>query len=82
MIKALIEADDTLLFRDPFGDAMYCRIVGDVVRTQQRRRPYPTESTPLRHNHVTKLPLQEIQPPLLLDIGYTVPPGPVVPTSS
>lgn len=80
LVKAVVESDDTLLLRDPFGDVMYCRVVGDYTRTQQFKRPYPTEVTPLRHNHLVKIPLQEIQPPLILDVGYTVPPGPVVPT--
>jgi hypothetical protein len=79
-LQAIVESDDTLLFRDPFGDVMYCRVVGDYTRTQQRRRPYPTETSPLRHNHLVKIPLQEITPPLVLDVGYTIPPGPVVPT--
>jgi hypothetical protein len=79
-VKALVEADDTLLYRDPFGDVMYCRVVGDYTRTQQRRRPYQGETSPLRHNHLVAIPLQEITPPLILDVGFTVPPGPVVPT--
>lgn len=80
LVKALVEANDTLLLRDPFGDVTYVRIVGDVIRTQQRKRPYATETSPLRHNHLVKIPLQEVQPPLVLDVGYTIPPGPIVPT--
>lgn len=80
LVKALVESDDTLLLRDPFGDVMYCRVVGKYTRTQQYKRPYPSETTPLRHNHLVTIPLQEVEPPLVLDVGYTIPPGPVVPT--
>lgn len=78
LVRGLIESDSTLLLRDPFGDTMYCRLVGRVQRQQQRKMPYPGEGTPLRHNHLTTLPLQEVEPPLVLDIGYTAPPGPSI----
>jgi len=78
MLERLINSDSTLLLRDPFGDVTYVRIVGDVGRTQRRRLPHPDEATPLRHNHLVRLPLVEVEPPLVLDIGYTTPPGPVL----
>ncbi len=78
MLEELIDSDSTLLLRDPFGDVTYVRIVGGVSRVQRRRNPYPNEVTPLRHNHLVKLPLVEVEPPLVLDLGYTAPPGPVL----
>lgn len=78
LVRGIIESDSTLLFRDPFGDKMYCRIVGGINRKQQRKMPYPTEVTPLRHNHLVTIPLQEIEPPAVLDVGFTAPPGPTI----
>jgi hypothetical protein len=75
-VNALINSDSTLVYRNPFGEVVYCRIVGTVTRTQQWKRPYPTEVTPLRHNHLVKIPLVEISEPLVLDISSSVPPGP------
>jgi hypothetical protein len=80
LVNDLITSDSTLCFRDPFGDVTYCRVVGDVTRQQQRFRAYPDEVTPLRHNHKVTIPLVEVQPPLILDVGYTLPPGPVGPS--
>ena len=80
VVSGLIEADSTLLLRDPFGDFMYCRIAGDINRRQTRKPARPEEVTPWRHSHITTLPLVEVEPPLVLDVGYTIPPGPVTPT--
>jgi hypothetical protein len=63
-IKALLQKGGTLVYRDPFGDVAYCRVVGTVSRTQRRKLPYPNEVTPLRHNHLVKIPFIEVAPPL------------------
>jgi hypothetical protein len=76
LVDALITADSTLCFRDPFGDVTYCRIVGDFSRQQQWFRPYPDEVTPLRHNHKVTIPLVEVAPPLVLDGRLHDPAGP------
>lgn len=62
-IQALVEADSVLLHRDPFGEVMYCRVVGDWAREQIWAGANPGESTPLRHLHTTDLPLVEVRPP-------------------
>ena len=63
MVEALILAGGTLIFRDPFGEVVYCRIVGKVTRTQQKLPRYDTETTPLRHNHLVTIPLVQVAPP-------------------
>lgn len=62
-IKALVRSNSVLLLRDPFGEAVYCRIVGDISQEQQREEPLPGEDTPLRHSHQIVLPLVEVEPP-------------------
>jgi hypothetical protein len=78
-LRALLQSNTTLVYRNPFGEVVYCRMVGTWSRTQIRRFPQPGEPTPLMHSHKVSIPLVEIEPPLLLDVGYTVPPGPTGP---
>jgi hypothetical protein len=78
-LKTLLESNSTLVYRNPFGEVVYCRMVGSWSRTQIKRFPQPGEQTPLMHSHKVSIPLVEVQPPVLLDVGYTVPPGPVGP---
>lgn len=76
LIRKLVEANSTLVLRDPFGDVGYYRVVGDWTREQQRRAPAATETTPLRHSHQTVLPLIEVAAPVVTSALSTVPPGP------
>jgi hypothetical protein len=63
-IWKLLETGGTLVYRDPFGVTIYCRVVGTVTPTQRRKLPYPTEVTPLRHNHLIRIPLVEVAQPV------------------
>lgn len=62
-IDRLLLADSVLVLRDPFGDVVYCRVVGDWSRRQLRVAPFAHETTPFRHIHTTALPLVEVAPP-------------------
>jgi hypothetical protein len=64
MVKALVEADTTLVLRDPFGDVMYCRVVGDWARQLLVSMPIAGEVTAVRHSHTTDIPLVEVAPPV------------------
>lgn len=63
-IWKLLETGGTLVYRDPFGVTVYCRVVGTVTPTQRKKLPYPTEVTPLRHNHLIRIPLVEVAQPV------------------
>jgi hypothetical protein len=76
LVRQVIEANSTIVLRDPFGDVAYCRVVGDWSREQMRRAPSATETTSLRHAHQTVVPLVEIAPPVVTSALSTVPPGP------
>jgi hypothetical protein len=78
-LMALVNSNTTLVYRNPFGEVVYCRVVGTVSRKQIKRFPQADELTPLMHSHQVSIPLVEIEPPLLLDVGFTVPPGPTGP---
>jgi len=68
IIKALGEADSVLLLRDPFGEAIYCRAVGDWPQRLLEAQPLleeVAEGLPIRHMHSTSLPLVELRPPHL-----------------
>lgn len=62
-LEAVVESDSTLVYRDPFGEVIYCRLVGDWSRTQQPAAPLPGDTTPMRHVHTTQLPLVEVAQP-------------------
>lgn len=62
-IQKLKKSDSTLLLRDPFGEAVYCRILGGISTQQQREEPLAGEDTPLRHSHQISLPLVEVAQP-------------------
>ncbi len=61
--RALKRSASVLLLRDPFGEAVYCRILGTISYSQQREEPLAGENTPLRHSHVVTIPLVEVAPP-------------------
>ena len=63
-VKALAESDSTLVYRDAFGEVVYCRLVGDWSRRQIPAAALIGEVTPLRHLHTTPLPLVEVAPPV------------------
>ena len=76
-IRALIESDSTLVYRDPFGTVAYCRVVGQWTRTQINRFPdRAVENTPKRHSHKISIPLVEVAEPTTLLLADTTPPGP------
>ncbi|TKJ25215.1 hypothetical protein [Blastococcus sp. CCUG 61487] len=66
-VRALKRSNSVLLLRDPFGEAVYCRIFGSINYAQQREEPLPGEDTPLRHSHEVVLPLVEVAPPMAPD---------------
>ena len=63
MVAAVVVAGGTLLLRDPFGEVVYCRHVGDWSREQQREVPHAWEDTPLRHSHLVHIALVQVAPP-------------------
>lgn len=63
-VEALAESDSTLVYRDAFGEVVYCKLVGEWARRQIAAAALPSESTPLRHMHATPLPLVEVAPPV------------------
>lgn len=62
-LEAVVESDAVLVYRDPFGEVIYCRLIGDWTRTQLPAAPLPGDVTPLRHVHTTQLPLVEVAKP-------------------
>lgn len=63
-IKALIESPgETLVWRDPFGEVVYCRISGKVNRQQKRLPPHVGDVFPLRHHHLITIPLMQVAAP-------------------
>lgn len=62
-IEDLVRSDDTLVFRDPFGEVVYCRVVGDWKATLMEAVSEYGEQTALAHAHRVTLPLVEVQPP-------------------
>jgi len=65
LVSRLAESRSTLVYRDPFGNIMFCEIVGDWAQRQMRAAPAKGEVTPLRHAHTSPLPLVEVRPPHL-----------------
>lgn len=63
-VKNLVEADSTLVYRDPFGEVIYCRLTDSWNWTQLPAAPLPGEVTPLRHAHSMRLPMVEVAPPV------------------
>jgi hypothetical protein len=64
-VKALVESGGTLVYRDPFGEVVYCEVVGNWNRSQLAAAPRMNEATPLGHVHAIVLPLIEVAPPHL-----------------
>jgi hypothetical protein len=64
-VQALIESESTLVYRDSFGEVIYCELASDWSRGQLPAAPLPSETTPLRHYHTTDLPLVEVESPIL-----------------
>lgn len=62
-VEALAEADSVLLLRDPFGEAVFCRLVGNWTQRLLEATALAGEDGPLRHMHSTSLPLVEVAPP-------------------
>jgi hypothetical protein len=65
----------TLVWRDPFGEVIYCKAIGAYRRQQKKRLPYPTEPFPRGHKHQVTLTLQEIKPPYLISNPTTEAPN-------
>jgi hypothetical protein len=64
-IKALVESNTTLLLRDPFGEAIYCRVVGDW--TQVLKRAGGGNSSGLVADmRDTSIPLVEVAQPTVI----------------
>lgn len=63
LINGLAESDSVLVYRDPFGAVVYCKLVGDWQWQQIKAAATYAESTPLRHMHDVGLPLVEVAPP-------------------
>jgi hypothetical protein len=64
-LKTLVESESTLVYRDSFGEVIYCELGNDWDRSQLAAAPLPSELTPLRHYHATSLPLVEVAPPIV-----------------
>ncbi len=64
LISDLVESDSTLLLREPFGEVMYCRVVGSWARDQIRALSAPEAPEPLAHVHSVNIPLTEVARPL------------------
>ncbi len=64
LISDLVESDSTLLLREPFGEVMYCRVVGSWARDQIRALSAPYDPEPLAHVHSVDIPLTEVVRPL------------------
>lgn len=60
-VATLMESDSTLVFRDPFGEVIYCRPVGDWSRALQKSGG--NEPGGLAHMHTTEISLVEVAPP-------------------
>lgn len=59
----LLESDSTLLLRDSFSRAWYCRVVGSVDLDFLRAAATEAETTKLRHSHTVRIPLVEVESP-------------------
>lgn len=62
-LVAVLSPASTLLVRDQFGEAVYCRVVGDWEEQLRQAAPLLDENTGLRHAHVHDLPLVEVARP-------------------
>jgi len=67
MIQALVTSKSVLVYRSPFGEVVYCKVVGDWGRTHV---------SPVDFMHTTDLPLVQVAQPTVLAVASTVPPGP------
>lgn len=56
-LSALLHSDSTLVLRDPLGDVIYCRIVGDISASKPKG-----SSTEWQHN--VEIPVVEVAPPI------------------
>lgn len=64
MIAALVDSGGVLVLREPFGEVVYCAIVGGVRRDQIRALASPDELNALAHVHEVSIPLVEVARPL------------------
>lgn len=56
-LSALVHSDSTLVFRDPLGDVIYCRIVGDITTSKPK-------GSSAEYQHNIEIPVVEIAPPI------------------
>lgn len=64
-IKALVQSDTTLLLRDPFGEAIYCRVAGDWTQVLKRAGG-GTSNGSVANMRTTSIPLVEIAQPTVI----------------
>lgn len=57
-VEALLDSDSVLVYRDPFGNTRYCKVVGDSTQSLLK-------GAALTHMHSIDLPLVEVRPPHL-----------------
>jgi hypothetical protein len=69
LLENAVVSDSTLLYRDPYGRAFYCRIVGDWAASW-------IKGISTGYGFTTDLPLVEVAQPTTLPVASTVPPGP------
>jgi hypothetical protein len=64
MLKKILESDATLLYRTPFGQARYVRVIGNLIETPVRAAPAAGETTSVRDYHQFDVEFQTVDPPL------------------
>lgn len=63
-LVAVLSPSSTLLVRDQFGEAVFCRVSGDWEERLKEAAPALGESTGVRHAHAHALPLVEVARPV------------------
>jgi len=63
-LVAVLSPASTLLVRDQFGEAVFCRVSGDWEERLKRAAPSLDESTGIGHAHAHGLPLVEVARPV------------------
>lgn len=70
-VESILDLDSTLLLRDPFGDEMFFRVVGDITMSRLHAAPFAGETTKVRDAMEITVPCRTTARPIS---GMTVGP--------